>query len=74
MLAADEEKVDGKSLIDCGFTAHPSLLSVPNDMEKVKKPLSVAIRGSKEDPEENELGQQAEDQALAWFEKWLVNT
>lgn len=29
-------------LIDCGFTAHPSLLSFPADIEAVKRPLSVA--------------------------------
>jgi dienelactone hydrolase len=30
-------------LIDCGFTAHPSLVSVPKDIEAVKLPLSVAV-------------------------------
>jgi dienelactone hydrolase len=30
-------------LIDCGFTAHPSMLSVPNDIEKIKVPISVAV-------------------------------
>ncbi|RDW81937.1 hypothetical protein BP6252_03049 [Coleophoma cylindrospora] len=30
-------------LIDCGFTAHPSSVSVPKDIEKVVLPLSVAI-------------------------------
>lgn len=33
---------DGKSLVDCGFTAHPSQLSIPGDIEKVKLPLSIA--------------------------------
>jgi dienelactone hydrolase len=28
-------------LVDCGFTAHPSLLSVPKDIEGVRLPLSV---------------------------------
>ena len=30
-----------KALIDCGFTAHPSALELPADMEAVKLPLSV---------------------------------
>jgi dienelactone hydrolase len=30
-------------LIECGFTAHPSMLTVPRDIEGVKLPLSVAI-------------------------------
>lgn len=29
-------------LIDCAFTAHPSLLSLPGDIDKVYFPLSVA--------------------------------
>ncbi|KAK0742712.1 Alpha/Beta hydrolase protein, partial [Schizothecium vesticola] len=29
-------------LIDCAFTAHPSLLSIPRDAERVSRPLSVA--------------------------------
>jgi dienelactone hydrolase len=37
--------VDGElqPLIDCGFTAHPSLLSMPSDIEKVQRPLSVVV-------------------------------
>jgi len=31
-----------KPLVDCAFTAHPSLLSVPSDVEAVVRPLSVA--------------------------------
>ncbi len=30
-------------LIDCGFTAHPSFLVVPKDIEPVQLPLSVSI-------------------------------
>jgi dienelactone hydrolase len=30
-------------LIDCGFVAHPSLLTVPKDIEAVNLPLSVAV-------------------------------
>ncbi|KAK1828019.1 protein AIM2 [Podospora conica] len=29
-------------LIDCAFTAHPSLLKIPRDVERVSRPLSVA--------------------------------
>lgn len=29
-------------LIDCAFTAHPSLLTIPRDVERVSRPLSVA--------------------------------
>ena len=114
-LAADKVKSGEKSVIDCAYIAHPSLLSLPNDAEKVKKPLSCAcsgfdyalprakaeilrnvldekvkkrdeehefvmyetahhgfaIRGRKDDEEENRQGQQAEDQAVNWFRKWL---
>ncbi|KAF6818507.1 dienelactone hydrolase family protein [Colletotrichum sojae] len=31
-----------EALVDCGYTAHPSLLSLPGDMEKVALPLSLA--------------------------------
>ena len=38
MLAADE-KVDGKSLINAGYTAYPSgHFRIPEDIEKVKRP------------------------------------
>jgi dienelactone hydrolase len=30
-------------LIECGFTAHPSLVSLPSDIERVQRPLSVAV-------------------------------
>ena len=30
-----------------------------------------AVRGRKDDEEENRQGQQAEDQAVRWFSKWL---
>jgi dienelactone hydrolase len=30
-------------LIDCGFTAHPSMVSMPGDIEAVMLPLSVAV-------------------------------
>lgn len=41
-LCWDEVKVDGKSLVNCGFIAHPSKLKFPDDIEKVAIPLSVA--------------------------------
>ncbi|RMZ85641.1 hypothetical protein DV737_g614, partial [Chaetothyriales sp. CBS 132003] len=34
-------------LIDASFTAHPSFLSLPGDIEKVRKPLAIAL-GSKD--------------------------
>lgn len=33
---------DGKRVTDCGFTAHPSRLAYPGDVEKVRLPYSVA--------------------------------
>jgi len=42
MLCADPERtVDGKSLIDFGYAAHPSDIKMPQDAEAVKIPLSV---------------------------------
>ncbi|CZR69775.1 related to dienelactone hydrolase family protein [Phialocephala subalpina] len=43
LLAADTSRVNGKLLIDAGFTGHPSLLKVPSDIEKMKIPVSFAI-------------------------------
>ena len=44
LLCADHEKAaNGKSLIDFGFTAHPSNLIIPADAEAVKLPLSVCV-------------------------------
>jgi dienelactone hydrolase len=43
MLANDTEKTsNGKSLITAGFTAHPSYITFPTDVDAVKLPLSVA--------------------------------
>jgi dienelactone hydrolase len=104
---------NGKPLVDAVFTAHPSALSVPGDIEKIKQPYSVAIgdgdfalpikgvkqmqevlegmqdvesevvilpgakhgfavRGNPEDKKEKEQADQAEDQCVRWFEKYLV--
>ena len=44
LLAHDTEKAaNGRSLIDAGFAAHPSLLAIPLDIEAVKVPLSISI-------------------------------
>ena len=44
LLCSDTEKAsNNKSLIDCGFTAHPSNLSIPADAEPVTIPLSVSV-------------------------------
>ena len=40
-LAQGGETLNGKPLIDVGYTAHPSNLSVPADLEKVKLPLAI---------------------------------
>lgn len=32
----------GERLTDCGYTAHPSRLAYPGDIEKVRLPYSVA--------------------------------
>lgn len=34
---------DGKQLSDANYTAHPSNLVIPGEIEKVKQPLSIAI-------------------------------
>jgi dienelactone hydrolase len=39
----DTEAGQLQSLIDCAYTAHPSFLSMPNDIENVSLPLSIAI-------------------------------
>lgn len=113
LLCHDDEKAsNGASLVDAGFTAHPSGLTLPGDIEAVEKPLSIAngtldfqltmpgvkqvqeifankkegrcemvvydgakhgfaIRGNPKVEKELKQGLEAEDQAVAWFEKWL---
>ena len=34
---------DGRQLVDAVFTGHPSALSLPGDVDKITKPVSVAI-------------------------------
>lgn len=45
-VPASRIPVDGSTprpLVDCVFAAHPSLLSVPADIERVRRPLSVVV-------------------------------
>lgn len=43
LCGTSEKAANGKSLIDCGFTAHPSNLVNPADADAVILPLSVAV-------------------------------
>ncbi|EAW10344.1 dienelactone hydrolase family protein [Aspergillus clavatus NRRL 1] len=36
-------EVDGKPLIDAGFTGHPSFLKIPEEIEKIRIPVSFAM-------------------------------
>lgn len=58
LLCQDSEKTSsGKPLLDCGFTAHPSQLVLPTDIEAVKLPLCIS-NGSEDfqlKPEGNEM-------------------
>jgi dienelactone hydrolase len=98
-------------LIDCAFAAHPSMLKVPEDVEPVRRPLSVAVgdtdmalstpgirsmetiltkkggdhevvildgakhgfavRMHPDDELQNRYAVVAEEQAIAWFTRWL---
>jgi len=40
-----EEYAANKPLVACGFTAHPSRLKIPTDIEAVTYPLSIAAAG-----------------------------
>lgn len=110
MLMSSSEE----GLVDCGFTAHPSMVKIPDEVAAVRKPFSLAngdddewmgvkkmveftrvleeperggiheavtypgalhgfaVRGNPADPKQNELGMQAEDQAVKWFKRHLV--
>lgn len=114
----DAQNPQGKSLVDVAYTAHPSGLDLPKDIEGVKVPLCIsvgtrdialkvdgvekiksafakkqgsaegkyelnvvegakhgfAISGNPGDEDEKRRGQLAEDQAVQFFNKWLVNT
>lgn len=43
VLLAHGLSINGKPLIDAGFTGHPSLLALPQDIEKITLPVSFAI-------------------------------
>ncbi|KAL7950046.1 Alpha/Beta hydrolase protein [Trichoderma barbatum] len=43
ILLAHGDTIDGRPLIDAGFTGHPSLLSLPSDIEKLRLPVSFAM-------------------------------
>lgn len=43
LCSGSEKAANGKDLIDCGFTAHPSNLVNPADADAVTLPLSVAV-------------------------------
>jgi len=42
-LAHGDTADNGKTLIDAAFTAHPSALEIPPDMERIKLPYSVSV-------------------------------
>jgi len=43
LLTRAENFVDDRALVDAGFTAHPSMVKLPVDIEKIIKPVSFAI-------------------------------
>jgi dienelactone hydrolase len=44
LLTHDESTTStGAPLMDAGFAAHPSMLDMPGDIEKVGRPLSIAV-------------------------------
>ena len=110
-------QLGARPLVDAAFTAHPSGLSIPNDIHPVRVPLAIAIgdkdmalsmkgvgtiqsvlepkankgechqevriypgakhafatRGNPHEEKEGEMADQAEEQALRWFTKYLVD-
>ncbi|RMD44895.1 hypothetical protein DV735_g132, partial [Chaetothyriales sp. CBS 134920] len=54
---------ENSHLIDAAFTAHPSFLSLPADMDRVRKPLAIAL-GSKDNLLSVEQVQHAEKALL----------
>ncbi|KAJ5182096.1 hypothetical protein N7449_012243 [Penicillium cf. viridicatum] len=112
-LAHGDLARNGKPLIDAAYTAHPSELKLPDDIEKITIPYSMvigdidfaltisgvqqaadildskkdvesevviisnarhgfAVRGRPDDKIEKEMADQAEDQMVKWFAKYLV--
>lgn len=49
---------EGAPLVVCGFTAHPSRLTYPNDIEAVELPLSIAASGKFDPQMTREQGEQ----------------
>ena len=45
LSAKDAVTPTGKPLVDATFTGHPSMLSLPADIEPIARPYSVAIGG-----------------------------
>lgn len=43
LLAGENARVNDKPLIDAGFAGHPSMLTVPDDIEKMRLPVAFAI-------------------------------
>ncbi|KAH8889136.1 alpha/beta-hydrolase [Thozetella sp. PMI_491] len=43
LLGREEAKVNDKPLIDAGFTGHPSLMTLPEDIENLAIPVSFAV-------------------------------
>jgi dienelactone hydrolase len=43
LLAADDTKINDKPLFDAGFTGHPSMLVMPDDIQNIKLPVSFTI-------------------------------
>ena len=43
LVGSDALTAAGKPLVDAAFTAHPSKLDIPADVERVARPLSIAI-------------------------------
>jgi len=106
---SDSGSNESKPLVDAAFTGHPAQLSIPEDVEKVKAPLSMSLAESdmwlkpqarkqvqglekgegyevvlfpgtnhgfalRQDPKnavQMAAAEKAEEQALAWFKRWL---
>ncbi|EGX91592.1 Dienelactone hydrolase [Cordyceps militaris CM01] len=43
LLSQGHAAVDGRPLLDAGFTAHPSMLRIPSDIAKIRRPVSFAL-------------------------------
>ena len=43
LLAEDAKADDGRPLVDAVFTGHPSWLKIPDEIEKITRPVSFAV-------------------------------